>query len=129
MSLAKLVYNQVMQDIYSLSYELKELLSQDERVVLLNKLEKEMNDNEEVMALAYQKDLAISNLSDAINHFGENSEEAKKAQHELFLKKEALDNHPLVRDYLKAYQEVRELYFNLNDLLFSNLSLKMKEHK
>ena len=118
-----------MQDIYSLSYELKELLSQDERVVLLNKLEKEMNDNEEVMALAYQKDLAISNLSDAINHFGENSEEAKKAQHELFLKKEALDNHPLVRDYLKAYQEVRELYFNLNDILFSNLSLKMKEHK
>ena len=46
MSLAKLVYNQVMQDIYSLSYELKELLSQDERAVLLNKLEKEMNDNE-----------------------------------------------------------------------------------
>ncbi len=129
MSFTKLVYNQVMQDIYSLSYELKELLSQDERVVLLNKLEKEMNDNEEVMALAYQKDLAITNLSDAINHFGEKSEEAKKAQHELFLKKEALDNHPLVRDYLKAYQEVRELYFNLNDILFSNLSLKMKEHK
>ena len=129
MSSAKLVYNQVMQDIYSLSYELKELLSQDERVILLNKLEKEMNDNEEVMALAYQKDLAISNLSDAINHFGENSKEAKKAQHELFLKKETLDNHPLVRDYLKAYQEVRELYFNLNDILFSNLNLHMKEHK
>ena len=129
MSLAKLVYNQVMQDIYSLSYELKDLLSQDERVLLLEKLEKEMNNNEEVMALAYQKDLAISNLSDAINHFGENSEEAKKAQHELFLKKEALDNHPLVREYLKAYQEVRELYFNLNDILFSNLNLHMKEHK
>ena len=118
-----------MQDIYSLSYELKDLLSQDERVVLLDKLEKEMNTNEEVMALAYQKDLAINNLSDAINHFGENSEEAKNAQHELFLKKEALDNHPLVRQYLKAYQEVRELYFNLNDILFSNLNLHLKEHK
>ena len=118
-----------MQDIYSLSYELKDLLSQDERVVLLERIEKEMNTNEEVMALAYQKDLAINNLSDAINHFGENSEEAKNAQHELFLKKEALDNHPLVRQYLKAYQEVRELYFNLNDILFSNLNLHMKEHK
>ena len=42
MSFAKLVYNQVMQDIYSLSYELKDLLSQDERVVLLDKLEKVM---------------------------------------------------------------------------------------
>ena len=129
MSLTKLVYNQVMQDIYSLSYELKDLLSQDERVILLDKLEKEMNTNEEVMALAYQKDLAINNLSDATNHFGENSEEAKKAQRELFLKKEALDNHPLVREYLKAYQEVRELYFNLNDILFSNLNLHLKEHK
>lgn len=129
MSFTKLVYNQVMQDIYSLSYELKDLLSQDERVVLLDKLEKEMNANEEVMTLAYQKDLAINNLSDAINHFGENSEEAKNAQHELFLKKEALDNHPLVRQYLKAYQEVRELYFNLNDILFSNLNLHLKEHK
>ena len=129
MSFTKLVYNQVMQDIYSLSYELKDLLSQNERVVLLDKLEKEMNANEEVMALAYQKDLAINNLSDAINHFGENSKEAKSAQHELFLKKEALDNHPLVRQYLKAYQEVRELYFNLNDILFSNLNLHLKEHK
>ena len=118
-----------MQDIYSLSYELKDLLSQDERVVLLDKLEKEMNANEEVMALAYQKDLAINNLSDAINHFGENSKEAKNAQHELFQKKEALDNHPLVRQYLKAYQEVRELYFNLNDILFSNLNLHLKEHE
>ena len=129
MSFTKLVYNQVMQDIYSLSYELKDLLSQDERVVLLERIEKEMNANEEVMALAYQKDLAINNLSDAINHFGESSEEAKYAQHELFLKKEALDNHSLVREYLKAYQEVRELYFNLNDILFSNLNLHLKEHK
>ena len=118
-----------MQDIYSLSYELKDLLSQDERVILLERIEKEMNANEEAMALAYQKDLAINNLSDAINHFGENSEEAKNAQHELFLKKEALDNHPLVRQYLKAYQEVRELYFNINDILFSNLNLHLKEHK
>ena len=47
----------------------------------------------------------------------------------LFLKKEALDNHPLVRKYLKAYQEVRDLYFEINDILFSNLSLKLREHK
>ena len=117
------------EKIYSLAFELKELLSHDERITLLDSLEKKLNENEEVMALAYQKDLAINNLSDAINHFGENSKEAKNAQHELFLKKEALDNHPLVRQYLKAYQEVRELYFNLNDILFSNLNLHLKEHK
>ena len=66
-----------MNDIYSLSYELKDILSQDERVILLNKLEEEMNTNEEVMKLAYQKDVAVSNYSDALNHFDENSKEAK----------------------------------------------------
>ena len=118
-----------MSDIYSLSYELKDLLNNDERIIALNKLEKEMNENEEVMALAYQKDLAINEYSDALNHFASDSEEVKKAQHNLHLKKEALDNHPLVREYLKAYSEVRDLYFQLNDILFSNLNLKMKECK
>ena len=115
-----------MDDIYSLSYELKDLLTNDPRIIRLNELEKKMNENEEVMALAYQKDVAVTEYSDALNHFTKDSEEAKKAQHNLHIKKEALDNHPLVRDYLKVYSEVRDLYFELNDILFSNLNLNMK---
>ena len=115
-----------MSDIYSLSYELKDLLTNDSRIIRLNELEKKMNENEEVMALAYQKDLAVSEYSDALNHFTKDSEEVKKAQHNLHLKKEALDNHPIVRDYLKTYSEVRDLYYLLNDILFSNLNLNMK---
>ena len=115
-----------MDDIYSLSYELKDLLTNDPRIIRLNELEKKMNEDEEVMALAYQKDLAVSSYSDALNHFAKDSEEVKKAQHDLHLKKEALDNHPLVREYLKAYSEVRDLYLNINDILFSNLNLNMK---
>ena len=118
-----------MKDIYTLSNELNDLLKNDERILLLNKLEKEMNENEEVMTLAYQKDVAVSNYSDALNHYSKDSEEVKKAQKELHLKKEALDNHPLVRQYLNVYSKVRDLYFEINDILFSNLNLKMKEHK
>ena len=113
-----------MENIYSLSYELKDLLTNDERIILLNTLEKKMNENEEVMALSYQKDLAISEYSDALNHFSRDSEEVKKAQHNLHLKKEALDNHPLVKEYLKAYSQVRDLYYQINDILFSKLSNK-----
>ena len=116
------------EDLYSLAYSLKDLLSNDSRIVLLDELEKEMNENEEVMALAYQKDLAVNRYSDALNHFAQDSEEMKQFQHELFIKKEALDNHLLVRDYLKAYGEVRDLYFKLNEILFSGLNLKMKEN-
>ena len=115
-----------MDDIYSLSYELKDLLTNDPRILRLNELEKKMNENEEVMALAYQKDIAVSEYSDALNHFSRDSEEVKTAQHNLHLKKEALDNHPLVKEYLKAYSEVRDLYYQLNDILFSNLNLNMK---
>ena len=119
----------MVSNIYLLAGELKDLLDNDERIIRLNKLENELNNNEEVMALSYQKDLAVSAYSDALNHFANNSEEIKKYQHELFLKKEALDNHPLVKEYLKAYSEVRDLYFQINEILFNDLSLHLKEKR
>ena len=114
-------------DIYNLASELKEMLDNDERIILLNKLEKELNNNEEVMALSYQKDVAVSSYSDALNHYAKDSEKMKKYQREMYLKKEALDNHPLVRSYLKAYGEVRDLMFQINEILFKDLSLHLKE--
>ena len=119
----------MVSNIYLLAGELKDLLDNDERIIRLNKLENELNNNEEVMALSYQKDLAVSAYSDALNHFANDSEEIKKYQHELFLKKEALDNHPLVKSYLKAYSEVRDLYFQINEILFNDLSLHQKEKR
>ena len=116
-----------MDEIYALSYELKDLLTNDPRIILLNKLEKEMDENEEVMALAYQKDLAVSSYNDALNHYSEDSQEVKESHHQLFLKKKALDEHPLVREYLNAYSQVRDLYLKMSDILFSNLNLHMKE--
>jgi cell fate (sporulation/competence/biofilm development) regulator YlbF (YheA/YmcA/DUF963 family) len=119
----------MVSNIYLLAGELKDLLDNDERIIRLNKLENELNNNEEVMALSYQKDLAVSSYSDALNHFANDSEEIKKYQHELFLKKEALDNHPLVKSYLKTYSEVRDLYFQINEILFNDLSLHQKEKR
>ena len=119
----------MVSNIYLLAGELKDLLDNDERIIRLNKLENELNNNEEVMALSYQKDLAVSAYSDVLNYFANDSEEIKKYQHELFLKKEALDNHPLVKEYLKAYSEVRDLYFQINEILFNDLSLHQKEKR
>lgn len=116
-------------NIYFLAGELKDLLNSDERIIRLNELEEKLNNSEEVMALTYQKDIAVSAYSDALNHYAKDSEELKKIHHELFLKKEALDNHPIVRDYLKAYSEVRDLYFQINEILFGDLSINMRPHK
>lgn len=116
-------------NIYFLASELKELLDNDERIIRLNELEKKLTNDEEVMALTYQKDVAVSNYSDALNHYANDSEEIKKFQHDLFVKKEALDNHPIVKDYLSAYAAVRDLYFQINEILFGDLSTHMKPHK
>ena len=126
----KIVYTKDMtKDIYEVAYELKDLLTQDERIKRLTILEEKMNNDNEVIALAYQKDMAVSKYSDALNHFAEDSEEVKKAQKELHEKKLALDTNPLVREYLDAYKEVRDLYIQMNGLLFDGLNLKLKEHK
>ena len=117
------------KDIYEIASELKDLLNEDERIKRLNILEEKMNNDHEVIALAYQKDVAASHYSDTLNHFSEDSEEVKKAQRELYEKKLALDTHPLVREYLDAYKEVRDLYIQMNALLFDGLNIKLKEHK
>ena len=109
-------------DIYTKTSDLKEKLNNDPRVVLLNKLEKEMNDNEEVMSLAYKKDMAALKYSDALNHFSEDSEEVKTALKELHKAKKNLDEHPLVKEYLKAYSKVRDLYAEVNEILFSDFT-------
>ena len=126
----KIVYTNAMsKDIYNLAHELKELLANDERIKTLNSLEEKMNNDNQVMSLAYQKDMACLKYSDALNHYTRESKEVKEAQKELHEKKLALDTNETVRDYLKAYSAVRDLYAEINDILFSGLNAKLKEHK
>lgn len=117
-----------MEKIYALSYELKKAIDNDERVILLERLENEMNNSEEVMKLAYVKDMKADNYENALRFFKEDSDEVKLARQELYLAKKALDEHPLVKAYLKAYSEVRDLYFEVNQRLFSILDEEICEH-
>ena len=119
------------KDIYSLTILLKEKINQQECVIRLNELEKEMNNNDEVISLAYQKDLKASNYSDVLNHFNKDSKEANEALKALYEAKKKLESHPLVREYLKTYQQVRELYDHINNELFTPLKWQLcgKEHQ
>ena len=106
------------KDIYTLAYELKELLEADQRIKDLNKKEEAMKNSEEVKALVEKKEQAVSLYIDS-----------PKGQKLLHQSKLELDNHPLVRDYLDAYIKVRDLYFEINDILFSGLNTRLKERK
>ena len=111
------------KDIYTLAYELKELLNNDMRIKDLNEKEEKMKSNEEVLFLVNKKEQAISLYENSLKHSSEPSKEEQKLLHQSKLE---LDSHPLVRAYLDAYSKARDLYFELNDILFSGLSLHLK---
>ena len=100
------------------AYELRDEIMNDSRYLLLLKLEKEMENDDEVCALSYKKDVANNNYNDMLKIFPLESEEVKKAQKELYEAKKTLESHPKVREYLKAYQEVRILFDEINKIIF-----------
>lgn len=111
-----------MKEIIKAASELKETILQDERYLSLLQKEKRMQEDEEVIRLAYKKDIKENEYNDALRHFSKDSKEVKKAQKEFYLAKKELESHPIVIDYLKAYQEVRLLLENVNEILFKDLS-------
>ncbi len=127
------MYNDFAMDktIIEKAYELKKLLNEDERVKKLNSLEEKMNNDDQVILLAYKKDMAADKYAEMVRLFKDDSEEANNARKELSLAKANLDKNPLVMEYTKAFQEVRKLYEEINAELFSDLnpSLCPKEHK
>ena len=111
--------------ILTLTYQLKNALDSDSRILLLNKLEAEMNSNEEVMSLSYKKDMALDHYNEMLKYFKDDSEEVINARKRLAEAKKELESHPLVREYLLAYQQVRLLYEHVNETLFSYLNKNM----
>ena len=106
------------------AYKLKEALENDERVLALSKAEKLMENDEDVMRLSYRFSLANDNYNEILRHFPLDSDEARKAQKELYEAKKNLDAHPLVSDYLKKYQQVRLMYKQVDEVIFNKFNNK-----
>ena len=112
------------EKIIELSYKLNDAINHDERIIHLNEVEKRMNECEEVMSLSYKKDMALDRYNEMLKCFKEDSEEVNNARKLLAEAKKNLESHELVREYLKAYQEVRLLFEHINDSLFSILNME-----
>lgn len=97
---------------------LKEEIHNSEEYKKLVELNKLIESNEEVMKLAYLKDMASVKYEDSLKHFKEDSIEVKEAQKELHKAKLNLDNHPLVKQYNEQFLIVRGIYDNINKELF-----------
>ena len=110
----------MMKHYLELAYQLKDLINNDERFIALKEKEKAMESSEEVMALAYNKELKETYLSDTLKHFPHNSPEVKKCHLELYRANERLEEHPLVKEYLNAFKEVEKVLKEINKTLFDD---------
>ena len=109
------------EHIYYLLQDLKDTLDNDPRIIRLNETEKTMNQNEEVMLLAYKKDLANSEYNDLLKAFKEDNEQVIASRKRLLDAKNKLESHPVVKEYLDAFKEVKMLLYEVNKTLFYDL--------
>ena len=105
--------------IYNLAKSLNEEINNDPRVFKLNELEKALNDSYEVYTLSNKKDEALEEYSRLKEIYPEDSEELKASLLKLKNAKEKLNNFPLVKEYLAQYALVRDLYLEVDNIIFS----------
>ena len=103
---------------------LKEAIDKDPDILKLNEIEERLNKSEDVMALSYKKDVALREYEDILRFFKEDPKEAKEKQASLAEAKYNLDTHPLVKEYNEAYKKVRDLFKEINDILFKEFEGK-----
>ena len=85
----------------------------------LKRLDKILNENEEVMKLCYRKDVAATKFEDTVRYFGKESDEALAAQKVLYQAKLELDQNELVKAYNEQYKKVRKIYDKINEEIFN----------
>ncbi len=105
--------------IYNLAKSLNEEINNDPRVIKLNELEKALNDSYDVYVLSNKKDEALEEYSRLKDICDEDSEELKASLLKLKEAKEKLNIFPLVKEYLAQYYLVRDLYLEVDNILFS----------
>lgn len=113
------------EEILRLTHQLKALLESDPLIIDLKRKEKAMENDKDVALLSMKQAEAAEWYYDAKKLYGDDAEETKKALKAYAEAKKNLESHPLVREYLLAYQKVRILYDGINKELFSYLNLEM----
>ena len=112
-----------MKTISELTSELKNKIENSEIMQSLLIYEKEMENNEEVMALSYRYSCAQVDYSDLLKYYKEDSDEVRNAQKKLYESKLKLETHPVVKKYLDKYQELKDLYREIENELFERFDL------
>ena len=104
--------------------ELKSALNNDSRVVAMKAAEQKLYEDPELIKLVLRKNDIEDEYQLMIKSHGENSEEAKATQKQLYEIKLALDTNPTAKAYNDAFIVVRDLTMYIDDILFGQFRRK-----
>ena len=107
------------EHISKLTYSLANSINELEIVKRLNGLEKQINDSYEVYLLTNKKDECLEQYNRLSQIYKDDSPELKQSLNQLKEAKENLNNHILMKEYLSVYSQDRDLYMEIDHILFS----------
>lgn len=105
-------------DYLDIAYELKNLILNDERYLLLRQLEAKLTNNEEVQKLAKIKEEKKIILDKTLEMYSKESKESRSALMDFFHASDDLSSHPVVKEYSEQYEKLSSLIDEINDILF-----------
>ena len=118
-----------MKDIHEKIDDIVEAIKSRPEYEKLKDIEKRMNEDDEVLKLVNDFNLAQSEYNSCLNHYAFDSEPAKKVQKVLYEAKLNLDNHPLVREYYQMLSAVNEPLYYLEYNLLNRITVHTKFKK
>lgn len=118
-----------MKDIYVKIDELSDILNSRDCIKKIKKIEKKMENDEEVIRLVLDFEKAQREYSSSLNHYSEDSLEVRNFQKLLYEKKLILDSHPLVKEYYSLLKEVNEPLRYLEMKLLSKFKISSSSCK
>lgn len=105
--------------IYQKVLSLKEALSNNKDIQLLDKLEKEMLADDQFKILAYRLDMSSLKYNDSLKH-NENKETQNKLYNQMMDDYHNLHNLAIVKQYDEQYLKVKKIYQEINKNIFDD---------
>lgn len=117
------------EKLYSKIDRLNEALKKSLLYKKMIKAENQMNESEEVKSLAKIKEEALNKYNEMVYLNGPSSSENEKYLKELHLSKKKLEEHKLVKKYLKYYSKYHFLLIEINVILFKDFKRELCQNK
>jgi cell fate (sporulation/competence/biofilm development) regulator YlbF (YheA/YmcA/DUF963 family) len=114
------------QDIISLAYDLKDILEQEPVVVHLEALNQQLNEHQSLLMMTDRFHALQEDYTRLWELYGDDHPQLMEVQKQLHQQKIMIDAHPLVREYLKAYGQVRILYRSIQTEVFDPFHTPIK---